>query len=152
MNTLGDRIKQLRKDSKLTQKELGDKLNVGKSTISQYENNINTPDIDTLKKISKIFDVPVDYLLGNTNIKNISMNSIFSGVGGLTSLIDVLKLNSASFPSENEKEAGTIMLSIINTLIDTGALTEDNFNEDTLNIIKSALNMYIKSRKRSTDK
>lgn len=152
MNTLGDRIKQLRKDSKLTQKELGDKLNVGKSTISQYENNINTPDIDTLKKISKIFDVPVDYLLGNTNIKNISMNSIFSGVGGLTSLIDVLQLNSASFPSENEKEAGTIMLSIINTLIDTGALTEDNFNEDTLNIIKSALNMYIKSRKRSTDK
>src|SRR3712207_6124820 len=140
MNTLGDRIKQLLKDSKLTQKELGDKLNVGKSTISQYENNINTPDIDTLKKISKIFDVPVDYLLGNTNIKNISMNSIFSGVGGLTSLIDVLQLNSASFPSENEKEAGTIMLSIINTLIDTGALTEDNFNEDTLNIIKSALN------------
>lgn len=75
MSTLGDRIKQLRKDNKLTQKELGEKLNVGKSTISQYENNINTPDIEIIRKISKIFDVSVDYLLGDTNIRKNQPNS-----------------------------------------------------------------------------
>lgn len=69
MSTLGDRIKLLRKEALLTQDELGKKLNIGKSTISQYENNINTPDIDTIKRIADIFDVSLDYLLCKSDIK-----------------------------------------------------------------------------------
>lgn len=69
MSTLGDRIKLLRKEALLTQDELGKKLNIGKSTISQYENNINTPDIDTIKRIADIFDVSLDYLLCKSDIR-----------------------------------------------------------------------------------
>lgn len=66
MKTLGEKIKNLRKDNNMTQSDLGKILNIAKSTISQYENNINTPDINMLKKISKVFDVSLDYLVNNS--------------------------------------------------------------------------------------
>lgn len=49
----------------MTQEALGKKLGLGKSTISQYENDINTPDIKIVQQIANIFDVSVDYILGN---------------------------------------------------------------------------------------
>jgi transcriptional regulator with XRE-family HTH domain len=61
---IGERIKNLRNKRNLTQEQLGKYLNVGKSTISQYENNINTPDITTLIKIANYFNTSVEYLLG----------------------------------------------------------------------------------------
>lgn len=64
--TLGKQIRKLRKHNNMTQETLGNILGLGKSTISQYENDINTPDIKILQKISDIFDVSVDYILGNT--------------------------------------------------------------------------------------
>lgn len=63
--TVGEKIKQLRKDNKITQTELGKVLNVEKSTISMYENNNTQPPIQTLSAIAKYFNVSTDYLLGN---------------------------------------------------------------------------------------
>ena len=63
--TVGEKIKQLRKDNKITQTELGKILNVEKSTISMYENNNTQPPIQTLSTIAKYFNVTTDYLLGN---------------------------------------------------------------------------------------
>lgn len=60
MNT----IKLLREKEGLTQTELGEKLGVIKQTISNQENNISEPNIDTLIQLSKIFRVTVDYILG----------------------------------------------------------------------------------------
>jgi len=64
---LGQRIRNLRKEKKMTQQELANKLNLAKSTISQYENNVNEPDNDTIRKIADVFDVSVDYLLGRSD-------------------------------------------------------------------------------------
>ncbi|RXZ84300.1 XRE family transcriptional regulator [Paenibacillaceae bacterium] len=61
---LGERLRSLRKERKMTQEQLASFLNAVKSTISQYENNINEPDIETIKKLADCFDVSVDYLLG----------------------------------------------------------------------------------------
>lgn len=61
--SVGDKIKALRTAKELTQEQLGKHLSVGKSTISQYENNINTPDINTLSKLADLFNVSIDYLL-----------------------------------------------------------------------------------------
>ncbi|WP_244863657.1 helix-turn-helix domain-containing protein [Paenibacillus cisolokensis] len=47
-----------------TQEQLAAKLNVAKSTISQYENNINEPDLQMLVQMANLFNVSVDYLLG----------------------------------------------------------------------------------------
>lgn len=63
--TTGEKIRQLRKDNKITQTELGKILNVEKSTISMYENNNTQPPSQTLALIAKYFNVSTDYLLGN---------------------------------------------------------------------------------------
>lgn len=64
---LGERLKKLRKEKKITQEELGNKINVTKVSISGYENGIRNPDTDTLQKIADFFGVTTDYLLGRTN-------------------------------------------------------------------------------------
>jgi len=61
---IGERIRELRKARNMTQKELAEILNSAKSTISQYENNINEPDLETVIKIADCFNVTVDSLLG----------------------------------------------------------------------------------------
>lgn len=64
---LGQRIRSLRKEKKITQQDLANYLKLGKSTISQYENNINEPDTTTIQKIADFFNVSVDYLFGRTD-------------------------------------------------------------------------------------
>lgn len=63
--SLGEKIKKLRKTKNMTQEQLGAILNVAKSTISQYENNINIPDVTMLKKISNYFQISIDSLVDN---------------------------------------------------------------------------------------
>lgn len=72
---LGKRIKELRKRNHLTQAELGSKLGVIKQTISSWENEISSPNNDTLANIASIFGVTTDYLLGN-EISSIPKRSI----------------------------------------------------------------------------
>lgn len=70
-----NRIKYLRDLNNLTQEELGKEINRAKSTISEYENGLKTPSMETLIKLSKIFNVSVDYILGieeEQNINNLS--------------------------------------------------------------------------------
>ena len=62
---LGTRIKEIRKNNELTQKEFGDVLLHTKSTVSKWENNIASPDISTLKKISNKFNVDLNVLLND---------------------------------------------------------------------------------------
>lgn len=62
------RLKKLRLEKGLTQKELAQKLNMQNTAISKYELNERKPDIDTLNQLAKFFNVSADYLLGNTDI------------------------------------------------------------------------------------
>lgn len=74
VDTFGSRFKGLRKDLGLTQEELAKEFNAKyfynftKSSVSMYENNKQTPEIDVLQKWSDFFKVSVDYLLGNTEL------------------------------------------------------------------------------------
>jgi len=63
-STFSSRLKQLRIEKKLSQRALGALLGLSDKTISAYENNRNTPDFERLTKLSKIFGVSVDYLIG----------------------------------------------------------------------------------------
>lgn len=56
-------LRQLRKDRKLSMKELGNIVGVAESTISQYETGKREPDFETLLKLGEFFDVSIDYLL-----------------------------------------------------------------------------------------
>jgi len=63
------RLKALREDLDIPQKELADYLNIKQNTYSQYENGQRQLPIDALKKLSEYFDVSTDYILGITDIK-----------------------------------------------------------------------------------
>ena len=67
---LGDifmRIRDLREDRDLTQKEIADYLHVKQNTYSQYENRHREIPLDMIIKLADFYDVSIDYLLSQTN-------------------------------------------------------------------------------------
>lgn len=76
MNTFGKRLKQLRLQNKLTQNELGKKLNVTNVGVAKWESDDRFPDKDTLVKIADYFDVSLDYLLCRIDDPNISIHTV----------------------------------------------------------------------------
>ena len=58
------RLKELRKERGLKQKDLATVLQVAPQSIGYYENLINKPDPEMLIKIADYFNVSIDYLLG----------------------------------------------------------------------------------------
>ena len=61
------RLKELRLSKGLSQKELADKLNVGRTTVCEYERGKIVPKQEGLLKIANHFNVSVDYLTGVSN-------------------------------------------------------------------------------------
>lgn len=57
-------LRDLRKENGYSQKQIAEKLCISQQTYSDYENGKTEPTPDTLIKISKIYNVSVDYLLG----------------------------------------------------------------------------------------
>ena len=66
MSLFGSRLRQLRKEDNLTQKELAAKLGLAFSTISMYERGIREPDFETTEEIADYFNVSMDFLLGKS--------------------------------------------------------------------------------------
>jgi len=62
-----ERLKELRKNKKLTQKEVAEKIGVARTTYAMYEQNRREPDNETFQKIADFFNVTTDYLLGRTD-------------------------------------------------------------------------------------
>lgn len=65
MEKYGERIATYRKNAGMTQSELGAKLNVTAQAVSKWENGLSEPDLATLQKMSALFNVSVDMLLGS---------------------------------------------------------------------------------------
>lgn len=63
---IGETITKLRFEKGIYQKELASYLNLSVGTISNYEQGIHHPDLNTLCKIADYFGVTTDYLLGRT--------------------------------------------------------------------------------------
>lgn len=63
---IGERIKYLREAKGLTQKDVATKLGLESAAVSKYELNLREPNIEALKKLSEIFEVSTDFLLGLT--------------------------------------------------------------------------------------
>lgn len=62
-NIIAGNLIHLRKEKKLTQAELAQKLNYSDKAVSKWERGESIPDIETLKTIADMFGVTVDYLL-----------------------------------------------------------------------------------------
>lgn len=63
--SLGEKIKKLRKERNMSLEDLAKLLNVSSMTVSRYERDLIEPNLKTLKELSRIFNVSIDYLLDN---------------------------------------------------------------------------------------
>ena len=72
----GERIKRLRLRAGYTQLELAQKLNISNTTLSQYESELRVPSDEIKVKIAYLFDVSIDYLLGNSDFSIKNKNNI----------------------------------------------------------------------------
>lgn len=93
------RLKELRENSKMTQQELAVIIGTTNQTIANWENKKSEPDILTLKKLSSLFKVSIDYLLENnvsdrklmdvrTDLKNLNRNQLLDIIEKQLDLID----------------------------------------------------------------
>lgn len=64
MMILGYRLRELRKENKMSQEDLGKLLGVTKVSVSGYESGTRIPSLDVLQGMLDIFGVSADYLLG----------------------------------------------------------------------------------------
>lgn len=65
---IGDNLKRIRLKRGLSQNEVADKLNISRQAVSKWERNISSPDIETLEKLRKLYDVSFDELITQTEI------------------------------------------------------------------------------------
>lgn len=72
------RITELRKERHISQTELGHMLNLSQKMISSYENGTHQPGLDTLKKLSEIFGVSVDYIIENSDSRSLPVTNELS--------------------------------------------------------------------------
>lgn len=73
---LSEKIYELRIAFGWTQVQLARKLNITKQTVSNWENDNIQPSIDMLIKLSKVFNVSTDYLLGLTPTNSINVDGL----------------------------------------------------------------------------
>ncbi|MEY8335306.1 helix-turn-helix transcriptional regulator [Lachnospiraceae bacterium 47-T17] len=60
---MADRIQYLRKTKGLSQEELANKVGVSRQTVSKWESEQSTPDIEKIIIMSELFEVTTDYIL-----------------------------------------------------------------------------------------
>lgn len=67
-----DKIKKIRTDNNLTQEQFAEKLYVSRTAVSKWESGKGYPSIDSLKYMSKLFNISIDDLLSSEEILDIA--------------------------------------------------------------------------------
>ena len=92
----GEKIKVLRNQNKLTQEQLAEKLYVSRTAVSKWESGKGYPNIDSLKDISRLFDVTVDELLSSEELLDIAKKENCTNVkrtnGLICGLLDIVSI------------------------------------------------------------
>ncbi len=89
---MGDKLKSLRIEKKLTQKQIADRIGLAISAVSSYESGTRYPSYDVLVKLARIFHVSTDYLLGMTDTRKIDVTGLSDAEIELVSqLVEMLR-------------------------------------------------------------
>lgn len=76
MVNMGKKLKQLRQEKNLTQKQIADRIGVAVSAVCSYETGVRYPTYDSLIKLARIFHVTTDYLIGMTENRWIDVKGL----------------------------------------------------------------------------
>ena len=69
-----ERLRMIRKENNMLQKDIAELLQMPQNTYSGYETGSRLPNIDIIIQIAKILDCSVDYLVGNSDNKKAQKN------------------------------------------------------------------------------
>ena len=90
MVNMGEKLRSLRIEKNLTQKQVADRIGLAISAVSSYESRY--PTYDTLIKLARMFHVSTDYLLGIADKRNIDVTGLDDeDVGLISQLVDKLR-------------------------------------------------------------
>lgn len=126
--SLGNRIKMVRKDNKLTQREFADKLSVSRPFISRIEADKEKPSETVLKLISATFGIELNWLMNETGYKETYTKS----TNKLLRYQEDLPLSG--FEKIDFAECSSILLHLLNSPI-----TQNNSERHYRKCIKSIL-------------
>jgi transcriptional regulator with XRE-family HTH domain len=108
-NTLGTKLKSLRKKKSLTQNELSQKLDFSERYIAKIESGVQ-PSMEAFKKLASFFEVPIEYLISEN--KEMPLTAPIKNKELLEALIKVDQMNP-----EDQK----IVLELINVFVQKGS-------------------------------
>lgn len=92
MVNMGEKLHSLRTEMKLTQKQVADRIGLAISAVSSYESGTRYPSYETLIKLSRMFHVSTDYLLGLTEKRSVDVTGLEDDeIELITQLVDKLK-------------------------------------------------------------
>lgn len=92
MVNMGNKLKNLRKQKRLTQKQVADRIGLAISAVSSYESGTRYPSYDVLIKLARIYHVSTDYLLGMTDKKELDISGLKDEeVEAISQLVNILK-------------------------------------------------------------
>lgn len=92
MVNMGNKLKNLRKQKRLTQKQVADRIGLAISAVSSYEAGTRYPSYDVLIKLARIYHVSTDYLLGMTDKKELDISGLNDDeVEAISQLVNILK-------------------------------------------------------------
>lgn len=70
-----ERLRELRNEKEISQKELAAELFVSQQTVAKWETDRSTPNPEMISKIAQYFEVSSDYLLGISNLKSAAVKN-----------------------------------------------------------------------------
>nr|WP_302597785.1 helix-turn-helix transcriptional regulator [uncultured Cellulosilyticum sp.] len=126
------RLKELRKEHNLTQADLAQKLGVVRTAITNYETNRTMPDPAALNELANLFNVSIDYLLGNTNTPtdNLTVKEEKDIAKKLDELKEILESQSGLLFSGSEMDDETkefLLASLERTIRQSKVLAKEKF-------------------------
>ncbi|EGL99324.1 helix-turn-helix domain-containing protein [Ligilactobacillus salivarius] len=99
---LGNNIKELRKNKRMTQKDLAEAMKVSQQTVGAWETERAIPGADTLSELADYFNVTTDYLLGRPEKKD--DNAKTADIEDLDKMIDNARSFGGKKMTENDRE------------------------------------------------
>lgn len=98
----GMTLKKLRNKKRLSQEQVAKRLNLTKSSISGYENNVIMPNIDTIRAFSMLYGTTSDYLLGLEKKESIEIDGLTQRQKDIIETL-ILEFKTANAQAEHNK-------------------------------------------------
>ena len=118
---IADRIQSLRKNKGISQEELADKIGVTRQSVSKWESEQSTPDIEKIILLSDYFDVTTDYLL--KGIENTEKTRVEKNIAPIFNIVattlNVIGTIMACFLWSETQKTGAIVAGLIFIILGT---------------------------------